>query len=84
MARTSIIQLFGQDGQPQALFAFDPEMMSEEQAKNTVDNAVEAAFQVEEDLGEDAPDTVLNMAIETLENLAIFRVTAAEVTTDRL
>lgn len=82
MAKTSIIQLKGEMGFL-GLYAFDPEMMSEEQACNTIENAIEASFQRDE-AGDLEDGDVQTEADETLENLGIDRIEFKTVTTDRL
>ena len=81
MAKTSIIQLFESNGYHAGLYAYDPEQMSEEQAINSIENALEAAFQqVEAGEGGD----IQSVADETLENLDIDRIHAGTANTERL
>lgn len=78
------IQLYGVDGQDIALFSFDLDKHTEENATAIVNNAVEAAYQKDE-AGELEDGDVLSEAVEQLEqNFGIERIFAAIANTDRL
>ena len=78
------IQLYGVDGQDIALFSFDLDKHTEENAAAIVSNAVEAAYQKDE-AGELEDGDVLSEAVKQLEqNFGIGRIFAAIANTDRL
>lgn len=83
MAKTSIIQLNGVDGDSICLYAYDPKEMSEAQAINSIESAMEAAFQQDE-AGFVEDGDILSVADETLENLGIDRVQFGNASTNRL
>ena len=83
MAKTSIVQLYNVDGNDLALFAFDPEVIKEQDAGTMVEQAIEDAFQKDES-GELEDGDVLSEAQEQLEKKGINRIFASIANTDRL
>ncbi len=83
MAKTGIVQLYGESGSDLALFSFDLEIMSEAGAASTVEQALEDAYQKDE-AGEIEDNDVLSEAVEQLEKQGIKRIYAAIANTDRL
>lgn len=84
MAKKGIIQVYGVDGNDIALFSFDLERHKEHEATAIVENAIEAAYQKDEE-GKLEDRDVLTEAVEQLEqNFGIERIFAAIANTDRL
>lgn len=83
MAKTSIIQLSGVDGDHLALYVFDPDETDEKTVITFIESAIEAAFQRDEK-GEIEDGDILTEADATLENLGIDRVFAGKASTVRL
>lgn len=82
--KKGIIQLRGAEGQEIALFTYELLNYKEEQAVNIIENAIEAAYQKDEE-GKLEDNDVLCEAVEQLRrNFNIHRIIAGEATTDRL
>lgn len=83
MKQKKLIQLFGSSGFPLGLYLYDPDKWTAEGAANAIENAIEAAYQKEEN-GELKEVDVQTEADEELDKLGIERTCAEEATTDRL